>query len=187
MLVVSRSIDIQGFVYTKNEGIHPSTYIDEASLFDILLAALLGVQVVVSRREKLEGQVLRRGMRILPDAEGGFVLLGSPGHGIVADDEGGRDVEHLLAETAEGVEDGVVGGAGERVLLVRAQGICDDASLLDGSYIADPSVPWCNQSACSPAPRNIFGSFCSFIAFSFPQNVLQIAHARLAFRFCLAR
>lgn len=71
---------------------------------------------------------------------GWFVLLGGPGHEIVAGDEGRRDVEHLLAETAEGVEDGVVAGTGEWVLLVRAQGVCDDALLLGASCMANPSA-----------------------------------------------
>lgn len=64
MLVVSRSIDIQGFVYTKNESILPGIHINKAPLFrvGILLAARLGVQVVVSKKKKLEGRakVLRR-------------------------------------------------------------------------------------------------------------------------------
>ena len=58
------------------------------------------------------------------------VPLNGPVHGVVADDHGGRPVEDLGAEAAPGVEDGVVGGAGEGVLAVGGDAVGDDALLL---------------------------------------------------------
>ena len=56
--------------------------------------------------------------------------MDGPVHGVVADDHGRDDVEDLAAETAEGVEDGVVEGAGEGLLAVGGQAVGDDAALL---------------------------------------------------------
>jgi hypothetical protein len=53
-----------------------------------------------------------------------------PVHGVVADDHGGNNVEDLRAETAEGVEDGVVGRVREGVLAVGGEAVGDDAALL---------------------------------------------------------
>jgi hypothetical protein len=51
-------------------------------------------------------------------SEFGFVPLGRPGHSIVEGDERRGDVENLLAKSAPGIEDGVVGGTGKGVLPV---------------------------------------------------------------------
>lgn len=41
------------------------------------------------------------------------IPLDRPRHDVVEEDEGGRNVENLLAESAPSVEDGIVGGTGE--------------------------------------------------------------------------
>ncbi len=77
----------------------------------------------------------------------GSVPLGSPGHGIVEGDERRREVEHLFAKSAPGVEDGVVGSAGERILPVLAYAVCDDASLLLATCVSNSSVSSCKTYA----------------------------------------
>ena len=58
------------------------------------------------------------------------VPLNGPVHDVVAGDHRGGPVEDLGAEAPEGVEDGVVGGAGEGVLAVGGNAVGDDALLL---------------------------------------------------------
>lgn len=56
--------------------------------------------------------------------------MGSPVHDVPAGDQGRKEVEDLVAEAAPGIEDGVVGGAGEGVLTVGGDAVGDDSSLL---------------------------------------------------------
>ncbi len=60
----------------------------------------------------------------------GYAPLHGPVHDIVAGNERRDDVEGLGAEAPPGVEDGVVGGTGERVLAVRADAKDNDTALL---------------------------------------------------------
>lgn len=54
------------------------------------------------------------------------IPLNSPVHGSIGNDERGRHVENLVTETAEGVEDGGVEGAGQGPLTVGREGVgCD--------------------------------------------------------------
>lgn len=64
-------------------------------------------------------------------------LLNGPLHGLVCDDEGNGPVEDLAAGAAEGVEDGGVEGAGQRVLTVLGKTVVDNALLGKGACKED--------------------------------------------------
>ena len=68
------------------------------------------------------------------------VLVDSPVHDVVGGDQRRSEVEDLLAEAAPGVEDGIVGGAGEGVEAVRGDAVGDDPVLLDNAcrYAVSP-------------------------------------------------
>ena len=70
---------------------------------------------------------LLRTPRIVNIGDGESLPLDSPVHGSVGNDEGRNNVENLVAETAEGVEDGSVESTGKGTLAVRGQSVGGDA------------------------------------------------------------
>lgn len=50
-----------------------------------------------------------------------------PSEDSVTNEKTSTDVGHLAEETASGVEDGIIGGAGESALLERREDVGDDA------------------------------------------------------------
>lgn len=105
--------------------------------------ALLGVEEMVARESVSLLSVLRScrhaepattrarapAERAHPPVQG-HVLVGGPVHQVVAAEHGRQPVEDLGLGAAEGVEDGVVGGAGKGVLAVGRETPVDDALLL---------------------------------------------------------
>lgn len=102
-----------------------------------LETAGLGVEVLVAILNQLPDQ-FRSGV---------FLPLNGPVHGGVCDNEGGNNVENLVAETAEDVEDGSVTSTGEGTLTVRGQRVGSDA--LGGRATCETNVsilPWSCRS-----------------------------------------
>ncbi len=109
-----------------------------AAVYRLLLAAtklspaLLGVKVVVP--------VIRSVVHLLHLRANEAIPVNGPVHDVVAGNERGSPVENLGAEAPPGVEDGVVGRAGQGELAVRGDAIRDDALLLRatcGSILSD--------------------------------------------------
>lgn len=64
------------------------------------------------------------------------VPLGGPVHQVVAGNQGRQPVKDLGLGAAEGVEDGIVNGAGKGVLAVGSDAVGDDALLLGAACVA---------------------------------------------------
>lgn len=96
MLLASLLVGIQVFVYTTVRPPNPIVYGSITPLFVSFLAAVLGVEVVVSIfhislvRATISCEAALR--RIVP--------LDGPGHGVVEEDHRGSDVEDLGAESS---------------------------------------------------------------------------------------
>ena len=132
-----QSIDIQGlFLYTTepaSAGFHPgpihppfqtTAYSESANSLrpglEFRYSFLWARQCLVQSREVRDRKVKKRRRRRKRGRGGKAVPLDGPVQGVVEEDHGGRPVQDLVAEPPPGVEDGVVGGAGEGVLSVRA-------------------------------------------------------------------
>merc|ERR1711990_511733 len=68
-----------------------------------------------------------------------LVLLSSPLHDHVGNDERRSNIRDLLEDSAGALEDGVLDGALHRILAVLRDGVLSDTLLWQSSHVAPPS------------------------------------------------
>ena len=81
------------------------------------------------------------------DASRTVVLL-APGEDSVGQTHRDGNVEGLAADTAEGVEDGLVKGTGKGALLKGRESVGNDTALLGGAQVSPPAHPFAYVMDC---------------------------------------